>query len=273
MAKGRGGRRGRPGSQPFDIVVGRNSVVAALKAGRRTVSAVVIDGGVGGRVIDEIRILAREAHVPVSNVMGRDLEALAGGDFHQGVAAYVAKLPGVVIEDIAEAAVAGGNPVIVLDHVEDPRNLGAVIRSAAALGAAGVVIPERRQAPVTPAVGKAAEGGLEYVPVVMAGNVAQALRKLKDAGVWCYALEADGEAAVGRFEFGKGAALVLGGEDAGISGPVRRECDAVVAIPLSAGVNSLNVAAAAAVALFEYRRQYPLKQTFTKGERYGAAFT
>lgn len=257
MVKGRGGRRGR-GNQPFDVVVGRHSVAAALKAGRRAVTAIVIDGGAGGPAIDEIRALARAAAVPVSNVMGRDLEPLAGGDFHQGVAAYAEKLPEVLLEDVAAAAVEGGKPLVVLDHVEDPRNLGAVIRSAAAMGAAGVIIPERRQAPITPAVGKAAEGGLEYVAVVSVGNIAQALRKLKDAGVWCYALEADGEAAVGQFDFGKGAAMVLGGEDAGVSGPARRECDAVVAIPLARGVGSLNVAAAAAVALFEYRRQYPL---------------
>lgn len=260
MVKGRGGRRGR-GNQPFDVVVGRHSVAAVFKAGRRGVTAVIIDGGVGGPAIDEIRALARAATVPVSNVMGRDLEPLAGGDFHQGVAAYVEKLPEVLLEDIAAAAVAEGDPIVVLDHVEDPRNLGAVIRSAAALGAAGVLVPDRRQAPITPAVGKAAEGGLEYVPVISVGNVAQALRKLKNAGIWCYALEADGEAVVGQFGFGKGAALVLGGEDAGVSGPARRECDAVVAIPLAASINSINVAAATAVALFEYRRQYPLNET------------
>jgi len=249
------GRRGRRGSQPFDVVVGPNSVRAALAAGRRGVTSVLVDAGAGGPAVDEVRALARREGVAVANVMGRELAQLAGGDFHQGVAAYAEKAPPPAWDDLV-AACAAGRPLVVLDHVEDPRNLGAVIRSAAAFGGAGVLIPERRQAAVTPAVSKAAEGGLEYVPVVTVGNVAQAVRRLKGAEIWCYALEADGDALVGNYEFARAAALVMGGEGSGLTVTVRKECDAVVAIPLAAGITSLNVAAATAVALFEFRRQH-----------------
>jgi len=251
-------RRGRgTGPQPFDVIVGRHSVRAALVAGRRTVSTVVVDCEDRGPAFDEIRQLARAAGVRVNAVVGRELTRLAGGDFHQGVGAYAEKLPAPSWDGLVAAA-REGHPLVLLNHVEDPRNLGAVVRSAAAFGGGGVLIPARRQAPVTPAVAKAAEGGLEYVPVATVGNVAQAVRKLKAAGVWCYGLEGDGDLELGTVEFNAATALVLGGEDAGLGGPLRRECDGVVAIPLDEGVTSLNVAAAAAVALYEFRRQFPL---------------
>jgi len=250
-------RRKRRPSAPFDIVVGRNSVLAALGAGTRTVHTVIVDRTGGGEAVDEIRRLAREVGAELNVVANRELTELAGGDFHQGVAAYVAKKQTPAWEELV-AESRGGKPFVVLDHVEDPRNLGSVVRSAAAFGAGGVFFPPRRQVQVTPSVAKVAEGGLEYVPVVPVANVAQFLRQVKEAEIWCYGLEADGEARMDELEFGRGAAFVLGGEGVGLSAAARRECDAVVAIPLAGNVPSLNVAAAAAVTLYEFRRQHPL---------------
>jgi len=250
-------RRKRRPSAPFDIVVGRNSVLAALGAGTRTVHTVIVDRTGGGEAVDEIRRLAREVGAELNVVANRELTELAGGDFHQGVAAYVAKKQTPAWEELVTES-RGGKPFVVLDHVEDPRNLGSVVRSAAAFGAGGVFFPPRRQVQVTPSVAKVAEGGLEYVPVVPVANVAQFLRQVKEAEIWCYGLEADGEARMDELEFGRGAAFVLGGEGVGLSAAARRECDAVVAIPLAGNVPSLNVAAAAAVTLYEFRRQHPL---------------
>jgi len=250
-------RRKRRPSAPFDIVVGRNSVLAALGAGTRTVHTVIVDRTGGGEAVDEIRRLAREVGAELNVVANRELTELAGGDFHQGVAAYVARKQTPAWEELV-AESRGGKPFVVLDHVEDPRNLGSVVRSAAAFGAGGVFFPPRRQVQVTPSVAKVAEGGLEYVPVVPVANVAQFLRQVKEAEIWCYGLEADGEARMDELEFGRGAAFVLGGEGVGLSAAARRECDAVVAIPLAGNVPSLNVAAAAAVTLYEFRRQHPL---------------
>jgi 23S rRNA (guanosine2251-2'-O)-methyltransferase len=253
-------RRGRRPGRPFDVVAGRNSVLAALAAGRRAVATVVLDRNAGGEAVDEIRRAAVAAGVTVNVTSGRELTDLVGGDFHQGVAAYVEKAPVPRWDELMEIA-RGGKPFVVLDHVEDPRNLGSVLRSAAVFGAGGVFFPPRRQVHITPSVAKVAEGGLEYVPVVPVSNVAQFLRQVKDAGVWCYGLEADGEARMGELEFGAGAAFVFGGEGVGLSLAARGECDAVVAIPLATDISSLNVAAAAAITLYEFRRQYPLVET------------
>ncbi len=252
-------RRRRP-ARPFDIVAGRNSVLAALEAGGRTVATVVVDRNAGGEVIDEIRQKAAAAGVTLNVTSGRELPDLAGGDFHQGVAAYVEKAPTPTWEALMETARAGW-PFVVLDHVEDPRNLGSVIRSAAAFGAGAVLFPPRRQVQVTPTVAKVAEGGLEYLPVVPVSNVAQFLRQVKDAGIWRYGLEADGEARMGELGFGAGAAFVFGGEGVGLSLAARNECDAVVSIPRVTEVSSLNVAAAAAITLYEFRRQNPPAET------------
>ncbi len=250
-------RRRRRSSTPFDVVVGRNSVRAALAAGAREVRTVVVDRAGGGEVVDEIKRLARDVGAELNVASSHELTKLAGGDFHQGVAAYVAKMPKPSWEKLV-AGPRAGRPFVVLDRVEDPRNLGSVVRSAAAFGAGGVFFPPRRQVQVTPSVAKVAEGGLEYVPVVPVNNVAQFLRQVKEVGIWCYGLEADGEARMDELEFGRDASFVLGGEGVGLSAAARKECDAVVAIPHADDVPPLNVAAAAAVTLYEFRRQHPL---------------
>jgi 23S rRNA (guanosine2251-2'-O)-methyltransferase len=253
-------RRGRRLRPPFEIIAGRNSVKAALVAGRREVATVVLDRNAAGVPADEIRRLAAEAGARLNVASSRELTKLVGGDFHQGVAAYVARMPEPSWEELTAAARAG-RPLVVLDHVEDPRNLGAVVRGAAAFGAGGVFFPPRRQVGVTPAAAKVAAGGLEYVPTVPIGNVGRFLGQVKDAGIWRYGLEADGDARMGELDFDGGAAFVFGGEGTGLSLAARRECDAVAAIALAGNVSSLNVAAAAAVTLYEFRRQHPLAGT------------
>ncbi|UCE28276.1 MAG: 23S rRNA (guanosine(2251)-2'-O)-methyltransferase RlmB [Candidatus Coatesbacteria bacterium] len=246
---------------PYDVVVGRHSVLAAREAGTRAVRSVLIDRDARGVVVDDIRATAEALNVLVNAVSGRDIDKLARGVAHQGVAAYADKLPKPESDDLVASA-EDGRPVVILDHIEDPHNVGAILRTCGALRAAGVVLAERRAAGITPAVVKAAAGALEYVPVLTVPNITAAISKLRSAGLWIYAFDADGEATMGTFEFAVPCAVVAGGEASGVSKRVRDACDAVVAIPLAPEVPSLNASVAAAVGLYEFRRQHPLGATF-----------
>lgn len=246
---------------PYDIVVGRHSVLAALEAGKRAVRSVLINRDARGVVIDDIRTTARELNVLVNPVSERDIDKLVRGVAHQGVAAYADKLPKPNWAELVKRA-GDGRPVVILDHVEDPHNVGAVLRTCGALDAAGAILAERRAAGITPAVVKAAAGALEYVPVLTVTNITAAVEKLKTSGFWVYAFDADGDETMGAFKFAVPCAVVAGGEAAGVSKRVRDTCDAVIAIPLAPGVPSLNASVAAAIGLYEFRRQHPLKETF-----------
>jgi 23S rRNA (guanosine2251-2'-O)-methyltransferase len=161
------------------------------------------------------------------------------------------------LEDVLAAAKESGRPplLVVLDGIEDPHNLGAIIRSAHALGAHGVVIPKDRAAGVTPTVAKAAAGALERCPVARVTNVAQAIEALKEAGVWSVALAMDGEAPLGRVDLRGPTALVMGSEGEGLRPLVRRTCDHSARIPMLGELDSLSVSASAAIALYEVARQ------------------
>lgn len=245
---------------PYDVVVGRHSVLTALEAGTRAVRSVLIDRDARGVVIDDIRATAEALNVLVNAVSNRDIDKLARGVPHQGVAAYADRLPKPGWEELVEGA-EDGRPVVILDHIEDPHNVGAILRTCGALRAAGVILAERRAAGITPAVVKAAAGALEYVPILTVPNITAAISKLRSAGLWIYAFDADGEATMGAFEFALPCAVVTGGEAVGVSKRVREACDAVVAIPLAPGVPSLNASVAAAIGLYEFRRQHPLEET------------
>jgi 23S rRNA (guanosine2251-2'-O)-methyltransferase len=250
----------RKKSAPYDVVVGRHSVLAALEAGTRAVRSVLIDRDARGVVIDDIRATAEGLNVLVNAVSSRDIDKLAQGVSHQGVAAYADRLPKTRWEELVEDA-KSGRPVVILDHIEDPHNVGAILRTCGALRAAGVILAERRAARVTPAVVKAAAGAIEYVPILTVPNITAAISKLRSAGLWIYAFDADGEAKMGTFEFALPCAVVTGGEATGVSKRVRDACDAVVAIPLAPEVPSLNASVAAAIGLYEFRRQHPLDET------------
>jgi 23S rRNA (guanosine2251-2'-O)-methyltransferase len=161
------------------------------------------------------------------------------------------------LDELVEAARASGRPplLVVLDGVEDPHNLGAIIRSALALGANGVVIPKDRAVGVTPVVAKASAGAIERCPVARVTNVAQAIERLKEEGIWSVALAADGERPLGAVDLKGAIALVLGSEGEGLRPLVRRSCDLSAKIPMTGELDSLSVSASAAVALYEVARQ------------------
>jgi 23S rRNA (guanosine2251-2'-O)-methyltransferase len=237
------------------IVYGVNPVRELLQAGGEVSELWIQDAGV--RAAPELERLGKGLGARVHHAPRARLDRLAETDRHQGVVAVVADFRYHELEDLLEAATRAGEAplVVVLDGVEDPHNLGAVIRSAQALGAHGVVIPRDRAAGVTPVVAKAAAGALERCKVARVTNISRSLEELKDGGVWTVALAADGEKSVEELDLVGPIAIVLGSEGEGVRPLVRRTCDFVARIPMKGGFESLNVSASAAISLYEAVRQ------------------
>lgn len=231
------------------ILSGIHPVGEALRA-KHSLDRVVVAQGAGGPRLQEIIDLARRAGVPVRFEPRAALDRLSGTSAHQGVVALGAASKYADID-----AAAGAELVVVLDGVEDPHNLGAIVRTAHAAGAGAVVIPERRAASVTDVVAKAAAGALEHLPIIRVTNINRALEDLKKNGYWIYGLDERGTETYDSIEYASPAAIVLGGEGKGLHEQVRKHCDALVRIPMSGKISSLNVSVAAGVVLFEWKRR------------------
>ena len=248
------GGRGRA----LRFVYGVNPVIEALRAHPEEVVRVLVERGRDGRRshgAEKAALEASGAGVRVEDVPHGELHRRAKGGVHQGVGAELAEFKYAELEDLIEAGAGKRAFLLVLDGVTDPQNLGALVRSAHALGAHGVVLPRDRAAGVTPAVFKAAAGALEHCPVARVTNLARALDQLKEAGVWTVALAADGERELGEIDLTTPIALVLGSEGSGVRPLVRKTCDYAARIAMGGQVGSLNVAAAGAIALYEVARQ------------------
>ena len=220
----------------MSLLVGIHPVREALKAGR-PLDRVLVAKGAGGQRIQEIVDLCRHNAVPVRFEQRSALDRAAGDQPHQGIVAYGAATKYQDLDSIAERAAL----LVLLDGVEDPHNLGAIVRTANAAGAAAVLIPERRAAGLTDTVAKAAAGALEYVPVVRIGNVARTLGDLKKRGFWIYGLDERGTEDYDTVEYATPTVFVMGGEGKGIHQLVRESCDVLVRIPMSGAIPSLNV--------------------------------
>jgi 23S rRNA (guanosine2251-2'-O)-methyltransferase len=231
------------------VLSGINPVVEALRAGR-LLERVLVAQGAGGPRLQEIIDLARRRSIPVRFEPRNALERLSGTPAHQGVVALGAATKYTELEEVAS-----GELIVVLDGVEDPHNLGAIVRTAHAAGASAVVIPERRAAGVTDVVAKAAAGALEHLPVVRVVNVNRTLEEFKERGCWIYGLDERGTEDYSTVEFGSPTVFVLGGEGKGLHEQVRKHCDLLVRIPMAGKISSLNVSVAAGVVLFEWRRR------------------
>lgn len=236
-------------------VYGRNAVLALLRSDIRRVRGVAIAPGRRDARIEEIVSISRRAGVSVRREPLATIEALAGsGTNHQGVVAEV-EAKGYCDAGAILGAALGPPLYVVLDGVEDPRNLGAVIRSAAAAGADALFLPDRRAAGLSAGTLKTASGAAEHLPVARIGNVVSFLKDLKKRDIWVVGLDAAGDTAWTEFDLRQPLALVLGGEGKGLRRLARETCDLLLSIPLSNGVESLNVAVAAGVVLFEAVRQ------------------
>jgi len=232
------------------ILSGINPVLEGLKAGR-PLDRILIAKGAAGPRLQEIIDLARRASVSVRFEERGGLDRLAGTPAHQGVVAMGAPQRYSELDDVAPAA----QLLVVLDGVEDPHNLGAVIRTAHAAGAGAVVIPERRAVGLTDVVAKAAAGALEYLPVVRATNINRTLEQLKEMGYWIYGLDERGGQLYTEIEYTQPTVFVMGGEGHGLHELVKKHCDVLVRIPMAGAIASLNVSVAAGVVLFEWRRR------------------
>ncbi len=240
------------------VVYGMNPVRELLRAGSEGLSELwLAEGGERPRAFAELERMARDRGAKVRSAPRQRLDRLAGVTQHQGIVAVVADYRYREPEEILEAAAASGRPplVVLVDGVEDPHNLGAIVRSAHALGAHGVVIPRDRAAGITPAAAKASAGAIEHVPVARVTNLVRCLEDLKEAGLWTVAAVPDGEEVLARVDLSGPVALVVGGEGQGVRPLVRRSCDHAARIPMAGRVGSLNASAAAAIALYEAARQ------------------
>jgi len=232
------------------VLSGIHPVTEALRTGR-PLDRVLVAQGAGGPRLQVIVDLARQAEVPVRFEPRAALDRVAGTPAHQGVVALGAAKKYADLDAVPAAGI-----LVVLDGVEDPHNLGAIIRTAHAAGAAGVVIPERRAAGVTDVVAKAAAGALEHLPVIRVININRTLEDLKERGYWIYGLDERGDEDYDRVEYAVPTALVLGAEGKGLHEQVRKHCDVLVRIPMAGKISSLNVSVAAGIVLFEWKRRY-----------------
>ena len=232
------------------ILIGIHPVAEALRA-RRPLDRVLVAKGAGGTRVQEIIDLSRKSATPVRFEERAALDRLAGSAAHQGVVALGAAMPYAELDQVVAAA----RLLVVLDGVEDPHNLGAVIRTAHAAGADAVVVPERRAAGLTDAVAKAAAGALEHLPVVRVTNISRALEDLKKGGFWIYGVDERGDLDYDRVDYSGRAVLVFGAEGKGLHQLVRQHCDVLLRIPMSGRISSLNVSVAAGVVLFDWKRR------------------
>lgn len=237
-----------------DIIAGRNAVAEALRAGRAIDSVLLAKGDRAGS-ISALAAQCRRKGLLVKEVDSRKLDALCGPN-HQGIAALAACKETVTLDELFVAAEAKGEPpfFVVCDELEDPHNLGAILRTAETAGVHGVVIPKRRSAGLTSAVYKASAGAVEYVPVARVSNITDALREMKKRGVWVYGLDMDGETWC-SVDMKGAAAVVVGSEGRGISRLVKEQCDFIVSLPMRGHITSLNASVACGIVLYEAARQ------------------
>ena len=230
-----------------------------LRASRRVVNLVVLSDGVkDSDEVLEIKQLCADRGVKIEFYRREDIEAWTNGANHQGVAAFCAEFPYCEVDEIADAlAAAPGNAVVVvLDHVQDPQNLGSILRTCECAGVLGVVLPVDRAVAVTPAAVRASAGASEHLRIARISNLVSALERFKGAGAWITGLEAVPDARpYVKVDYKSKACLVVGSEAHGICSPVRRKCDFLSRLPLLGKVNSLNAGVATAVALYEMLRQ------------------
>lgn len=234
-----------------DVIAGRNPVSEAIRGDRPIESILVARGAKNGAIVG-ILAKAREKSIPIKEVDPKKLDFLCGSAVHQGIAALAAVKEYSMVKDILDLAKSRNEApfIIVLDEIEDPHNLGAIIRTAECAGAHGVIIPKRRSAGLSYTVGKASAGAVEYLPVARVANICAVLEELKDAGLWIYGADMDGE-DYSACDYGGAAALVIGNEGKGIGRLVRERCDRIVSLPMKGKISSLNASVAAGILMYE----------------------
>ncbi len=236
------------------MIEGRRPVLEALRAGT-AITGLLLQKGSHGKPVEEILSLAKQADIPVRFLEKSSLEKLAGTRNHQGVLAETEPFKYTDLAELLEGSNGEAPFLLILDHVQDPHNLGALMRSAHAAGCHGLVIPERRAVQVTPAVVRTAAGAAEHLPVARVVNLARCLEECKEAGLWVYGADMDGERIYTAGDYNRGVALVIGAEGSGLSRLIKEKCDFLVSLPMKGRLASLNASVAGTLLLYEVYRQ------------------
>lgn len=235
----------------FNIICGRNPVAEVIRSGK-TIDRLLVAHGSASGAVTAIIAKCKSKGIPVKEVSPLKLDMLCEGANHQGIAVTFAEREYCSVEDILEVSKAKGTApfIIVCDSIEDPHNLGAIIRTAECCAVDGIIIPERRSATLNATVAKSASGALEYMPVARVKNIANTIEMLKENGVWVFAADMDGN-DYKTFDFTVPCAIVIGNEGKGIGPLVRKRCDGVVSLPMFGKINSLNASVAAGLLMYE----------------------
>lgn len=238
-----------------DLVLGRNAVTELLKSGREVDRILVAPSDNKGSIV-KIIALAKEKGVVIKDTTSQKLDSLTGGAAHQGVVAFAAAHAYSSVSDILKKAKDKGHApfIVICDEIEDPHNLGAILRTCEACAVDGVIIPKRRNVGLTSVVAKTSAGAVEYVPVARVSNIAETIDSLKKEGIWFYAADMKGENWC-SVDYSGGVGLIVGSEGNGISRLVKEKSDFLISLPMQGNVTSLNASVAASVVMYEIARQ------------------
>lgn len=247
-------------SENKDYIIGKNPVMEALRSERDINKILIAESSQRGQMQQLIQ-LAKEANVIVQFVPKKKIDQISDEN-HQGVLAYVAAYQYAEMDDLFAAAEKKNEPpfFLLLDEIEDPHNLGSIMRTADAVGAHGIIIPKRRAVGLTATVAKASTGAIEHIPVVRVTNMARTIDELKERGIWIAGTDASGKQDYRQFDGTLPIGLVIGSEGKGMGRLVRDKCDFLINLPMAGKVTSLNASVAAALLMYEvYRRRHPLE--------------
>lgn len=238
-----------------NLIFGRNPCLEAVRSGRE-IDKLLIAHGVSGGTVTAIIAKCREKGILIKEVSPKKLDMLCAGQNHQGVAVSFAAQKYFEVADILETAKEKGEApfIIICDEIEDPHNLGAIIRSAECCGAHGIIIPKRRSASLNATVAKSACGALEYMKVARVTNIASTINELKESGVWVFGADMDGKDYT-SFDYSIPCAIVIGNEGKGIGELTAKRCDEIISLPMFGQINSLNASVAASVLMYEVVRK------------------
>lgn len=238
-----------------DIIYGRNAIAEAIKSGRSFNKIVIALGNLGGEIKNVIN-LAKEKGIPIERAESKKLDKLSNGGKHQGAVAFVSPVEYADVEDIIKIAEDRGEKpfLLLLDGITDPHNLGAIIRSAEAMGAHGILLPKRRSAKVNETVAKTSAGAVSYIPIAQIGNAVQTIKQLKACGFWTVGADMGGD-ALENTNFDFSTLLVIGSEGKGISHLLKENLDYFIKIPMKGKINSLNASVAAGILIYEIMRR------------------
>ncbi|MFB6469147.1 23S rRNA (guanosine(2251)-2'-O)-methyltransferase RlmB [Cytobacillus sp. Hz8] len=243
-----------------DFIIGKNPVIEALKSSRDINKILIAEGSQKGQM-QQVIGMAKELNVLVQFVPKKKIDQLVEGN-HQGVVAQVAAYEYAELDDLFQAAEAKNETpfFLLLDEVEDPHNLGSIMRTADVVGAHGIIIPKRRAVGLTSTVAKASTGAIEYIPVVRVTNMSRTIDELKERGIWIAGTDAKGKEDYRQFDGTLPLGLVIGSEGKGMGRLVRDKCDFLIYLPMAGHVTSLNASVAAALLMYEvYRKRHPLE--------------